>query len=177
MATPCRILFSLLKWPETEPANPRPMSMIEMMLDCFLAFQILPPVSLRLLKRDHKVPTATDVSKFDTQYVLFSRKEAALFPTPTLQDASYIWLRTFDYLQPILQLAPFPRSTLYALGNFGCCNSVPSQPVRPTLLCGQLVSQLLSNTLVPGVRVLKYPLVITPAEPRRFPPTFPPNFN
>ena len=169
--------FSLLKWPETEPVHRKPMSMIEMMLDCFLAFQILPPVNLRLLKRDHKVPTATDVNQFDTQYVLFSRKEAALFPTPTLRDASYIWLWTFDYLQQILQLTPSPRSTLYALGNFGYCNSVPSQPVRPTLLCGQLVSQLLSNTLVPGVRVLKYPLVITPAEPRPFPPSFPPNFN
>ena len=42
-------------------------------------------------------------------------------------------------------------------------------------LCGQLASQLLSSTLVPGVRVLKYPLVITPAEPRPLPPSFPQN--
>ena len=150
--------------------------MMEMMLDCLLAFQILPPVNLRLLKGDRQVPPGKDLTEFDTQYVLFPRKQADLFPTPTFRDASYIWLRTYDFLQLILHLTPHPRSTLYALGNFGYCNSVPSQPMRPLLLCGQLVSQLLSNTLVPGVRVLKYPLVITPAEPRPFPSSFPPNF-
>ena len=169
--------FSLLKWPQPEPADARPMSMMEMMLDCFLAFQILPTVNLRLLKRDHQVPQGKDLSEFETRYVLFPRREADLFPTPTLRDASYIWLRTYDFLQPILHLTPHPRSTLYALGNFGYCNSVPSQPVRPLLLCGHLVSQLLSNTLVPGVRVLKYPLVITPAEPRPSHHRFLPIFN
>ena len=167
--------FSLLKWPQPEPAHARPMSMMEMMLEFFLAFQILLPVNLRLLKRDHQIPPGRDLSNFDTQYVLFPRQDADLFPKATLKDASYIWLRTFDFLQPIPRLTPHPRSSLYALGNFGYCNSVPSQPVRPQLLCGQLVLQLLSNTLVPGVRLLKYPLVIAPAEPRPFPSSFPPN--
>ena len=153
------------------------MSMLELMLDWFLAFQILPPVNMRILKRDHQIPPGFDANQYDTQYVLFPGNEANLFPEPTFKDASYICLRTFDLLQPLLHLTPHPRSTLYALGNFGYCNSVPSQPVRPQSLCGQLVSQLLSSTLVPDVRVLRYPLVITPAEPRPLPSSFPPYFS
>ena len=73
-------------------------------------------------------------------------------------------------------MTPFPRASLYALGNLGFCNSSTSMPVRPQLLYGQLVSQLLASTLVPGVCVLKYPLVITPAEPRPLPSSFHPKF-
>ena len=155
---------------------PRPISMLELMLDCLIAFQVKPPVNMRLFTKRQALPAGMDVSQHDTQYVLFSRHEADLFPPIMLTDASYIWLRTFDFLHPLLALTPYPRASLCALGNFGFCNSSPSMPVRPQLLCGHLVSQLLASTLVPGVRVLKYPLVITPAEPRPLPSSFPPNF-
>ena len=168
--------FSLLKWPEPEPMVSRPISMLELMLDCLIAFQIKPPVNMRLFTKRQALPAGVDVSQYDTQYVLFPRHEADLFPPVMLTDASYIWLRTFDFLHPVLALTPYPRASLYALGNFGFCNSSPSMPVRPQLLCGHLVSQLLASTLVPGVRILKYPLVITPAEPRPLPSSFPPNF-
>ena len=168
--------FSLLQWPTPEPMDPRPCSMLELMLDCLIAFQIRPPVNMRLFSKRHTLPVGVDTPSHETQYVMFSRHEASLFPPTMLTDASYIWLRTFDFLQPLLKVTPYPRASLYALGNFGFCNSSPSMPVRPQLLCGQLVSQLLASTLVPGVRVLKYPLVITPAEPRPLPSSFPPNF-
>ena len=168
--------FSLLKWPRPEPVAPRPISMLELMLDCLIAFQLRPPVHMRLFSRRQTLPAGVDISQYETQYVLFPRHEASLFPPTMLTDASYIWLRTFDYLQPLLDLTPYPRASLYALGNFSFCNSSPSMPVRPQLFCGQLVSQLLASTLVPGVRVLKYPLVITPAEPRPLPSSFPANF-
>ena len=168
--------FALLKWPSPEPTNPHPISMLELMLDRFIAFQLQPPVNMRLFLRRQTIPAGVDVSQHHTQYVLFPRHEASLFPPTMLTDASYIWLRTFDLLQPLLNLTPYPRSSLYALGNYGICNSSPSMPVRPQLLCGQLVSHLLASTLVPGVRVLKYRLVITPAEPRPLPSSFPPNF-
>ena len=69
---------SFLKWPQPEPAQALPISMMEMMLDCCLAFQILPPVSLRLLKRDHEGLPGCDIGHLDTQYVLFPRREADL---------------------------------------------------------------------------------------------------
>ena len=133
--------LSLLKWPCPEPANPRPISMLELMLDCLLASQLQPPVNMRLFLRRQTLPAGVDVSQYHTQYVLFPRHEASLFPPTMLTDASYIWLRTFDLLQPLLDLTPYPRASLYALGNYGFCNSSPSMPVRPQLLCGQLVSQ------------------------------------
>ena len=171
--------FSMLRWPDPEPVNARPVTLLELLLDCLIAFQIRPPVNMRLFNRQHTLPPGVDTSSYSTQYVLFPRRESDLFPQIMLTDASYICIRiirTFDFLQPILQLTPHPRASLYALGNFGFCNSSPSIPVRPQLLCGHLVSQLLASTLVPGVRVLRYPLVITPAEPRPLPSSFPPNF-
>ena len=123
--------FSLLKWPEPEPMVSRPISMLELMLDCLIAFQIKPPVNMRLFTKRQALPAGVDVSQYDTQYGLFSRHEADLFPPVMLTDASYIWLRTFDFLHPVLALTPYPRASLYALGNFGFCNSSPSVPVRP----------------------------------------------
>ena len=161
--------FSILRWPDPEPVNARPVTLLELMLDSLIAFQIRPPVNMRLFNRRHTLPPGVDTSSYTTQYVLFPRRESELFPQIMLTDASYIWIRTFDFLQPIIQLTPHPRASLYTLGNFGFCNSSPSIPVRPQLLCGHLVSQLLASTLVPGVRVVRYPLVITPAEPRPLP--------
>ena len=143
--------------------------MLELILDCLIAFQIRPPVNMRLFTKSQTLPAGVDVSHYDTQYVSFPRHEANLFPPIVLTDASYICLRTVDFLHPLLALTPYLRASLYALGNFGFCNSSPSMPVRPQLLCGHLVSQLLASTLVPGVRVLKYPS-------RPLPSSFPPNF-
>ena len=87
---------------------------------CLIAFQIRPPVNMRLFTRRHLLPAGVDVSQYTTQ---FSRHGASLFPPVMLTDASYIWLRTFDYLQPLLDLTAYPCASLYALGNFGFCNS------------------------------------------------------
>ena len=65
--------FSLLTWPEPAPVAPRPISMLELMLDCLIAFQIRPPVNMRLFTRRQPLPAGEDVSQYDTQYVLFSR--------------------------------------------------------------------------------------------------------
>ena len=79
-------------------------ALLEIMLDCFICFQILPPVNLTLQKQRQTAHQKVDWSKFHTQYFLFSRAENNIFPKPYLTDASYIWIRTLDFLKPHFHL-------------------------------------------------------------------------
>ena len=171
--------FSLLRWPDPDQVpqvTPIPTSLLELMLDCFISFQILPPVNLRLQKQRQTALQPVDWNKYHTQYFLFSRAENSFFPKPYLTDGSYIWIRTLDFLKPHFHLFPGARISSNTLKTFGFGNNIPSIAQRPQLLCGHLVSQLLHNTLVYGVDRLRYPLVLPYADPRPLPSLFPPDF-
>ena len=104
--------FSMLTWPDPDQqpqATPVPTALLELMLDCFISFQILPPVNLRLQKKRQTAQQTLHWSKFHTQYFAFSRAENAIFPKPYLTDGSYIWIRTLDFLKPF---PPVPGSSL-----------------------------------------------------------------
>ena len=171
--------FLLLTWPDPDqvplPA-PTPTALLELMIDCFISFQILPAVNLRLQKLRRTNSQPVDWNKYHTQYVLFSRAENSIFPKPYLTDGSYIWIWTLEFLKPHFHLFPGVRISSNTLKTFGFGNNVPSIANRPRLLCGHLVSQFLHNTLVYGVDRLRYPLVLPPADPRPLPPLFPPDF-
>ena len=172
--------FSLLPWtdPEQVPqATPTPTALLELMIDCFISFQILPPVNLRLQKQRRTASQPVDWNKYQTQYFLFSRAKNNTFPKPYLTDGSYIWIRSLDFLKPHFHLFPGVRISRNTLKTFGFGNNVPSIANRPQLLCGHLVSQLLHNTLVYGVDRLRYPLVLPYADPRPLPSLLPADFN
>ena len=126
--------------------------------------------------RRQTLPAGVDISQYTTQHVLFPRHEASLFPPIMLTDASYIWLRTFDYLQPLLELTPYPRESVYALGNFGFCNSSSSMPVRPQCCAANSCPNYLPRPLFLEFESLSIPwrlhLPNHGLYPLRFLPTF-----
>ena len=171
--------FSLLTWPDPDQipqVAPTPTALLKLMIDCFISFQILPPVNLRLQKQRGTTSQPVDWNKYHTQYFLFSRAENNIFPKPYLTDGSYIWIRTLDFSKPHFHLFPGVRISRNTLKTFGFGNNVPCVANRPQLLCGHLVSQLLHNTLVYGVDRLRYPLVLPYADPRPLPSLFPADF-
>ena len=171
--------FRLLTWPDSaqQPqVPPKPTELLELMLECFISSQILPPVNFRLQKQWQTAHQKVDWSKFHTQYFLFPRAENNILSRPYLTIAPYIWIRTLDFLKPHFHLFPGVRFPSNTLKTFGFGNNVTSISNRPRLLCGHLVSQLLHNTLVHGGDRLRYPLVLPVAEPRPLPSSFPPNF-
>ena len=98
-------------------------------------------------------------------------------PPPTITDASGIWIRTFDYLQPLHGLAPCGRNTSTTLKFWVYTNVVPSLRVRPTLLSGHAVSNYLESTIIPGVRSLNFPLNLPRRAARQLPPSFGSDFS
>ena len=142
-----------------------------------LSYMLAPePTNLRVCaKRRLACPV-----KFSTKnhtYTLLCNKDQDCMPPPTITDASGIWIRTFDYLQPLNGLAPCDRNTWTTLKVWGYTNVVPSLRVRPTLLSGHAVSNYLESTIIPGVRSLKFALHLPRRAARQLPPSSGSNFN
>ena len=73
-------------------------------------------------------------------------------------------------------MTPHPRENPRSLANLGFSNVVPSLKATRILLSGSEAKRLLSQTLVPGVRVLKYPYTVPRRSPFPLPPGFPSDF-
>ena len=162
--------FSELRWPPPDSSGSM-VSLLELMLDCLISYQILPPVNLRVCaKRRLACPVKFSTKKHT--YTLLTKEDQDCMPAPSITDASGIWIRTFDYLQPLHSLAPCGRNTSTTLKFWGYTNVVPSLRVRPTLLSGHAVSNFLESTIIPGVRSLNFPLHLPRRMARQLPPSF-----
>ena len=167
--------FSLLQWPGLEQRNPTPTSVVEIMLNLCLTFQVRVPVNLQVTKLSGPdVPVLAP--KDPAKYYLPTRKMGMLLPPDNLKQKSHTFLRTFDYLQKLLHLAPVNRDNLRALSSVGYSNVLPSLRISPVLLSDQLARNFLSRILTPGVRVLKYSYQIPTMQPRLLPAHFPTDF-
>ena len=168
--------FSLLTWPPLDQSPPGPMvSLLELMLDCLILFQILPPTNLRVCAK-RRLPCPVKFSTNGYTYTMLTREDQSCMAAASITEASGTWLRTFDYLQPLLGLPPVDRSNSTTLKYWGYTNVVPSLRSRPLLLCGHSVSNFLEFTIVPGVRSLNFPLHLPRRVARQLPASFGSNF-
>ena len=167
--------FSKLRWPAIDSSGPM-VSLLELMLDCLISYQILPPINLRVCaKRRLACPVKFSTKKHT--YTMLCKEDQDCMPAPSITDASGIWIRTFDYLQPLHSLAPCGRNTSTTLKFWGYTNVVPSLRLRPTPLSGHAVSNYLEPTIIPGVRSLNFPLHLPRRAARQFPPSVGSNSN
>ena len=165
--------FSKLSWPDPQERQPGCISLLEIMLDLFISFQTCGPVNIRGNKTRVKVALPPDVPPGKmSYYYLPDRNEQKQLPNLLITQASHTWLLTLKYLEEKLGITPFRLETA-SLNLFGYTNVVPSLSIRPTLLNGNLTSQLLSETLVPGRRSLKYHFRLPPAPSLPWPDCFP----
>ena len=145
-------------------------SLLELMLECLILFQILPPKNLRVGAKRRTCPV-----KFSTNghtYTMLSKEDQSCMPPVSITEASGTWLRTFDYLQFLVGLSPFDRSNSTTLKFWGCINVVPSIRIRPALLCGHSVSGFLESTIIPVAGSLNFPLHLPRRSPRQLPASF-----
>ena len=155
--------------------NPTPISLVEIMLDLCMTFQVRVPVNLQVTKLSGPdVPALAP--KNPAKYYLPARKMGKLLPPENPKQTSHTFLRTFDYLQKLLLLAPVDRENLRALSPVGYSNVLPSLRISPVLLSGQLARNFLSRILTPGIRILKYLYQIPTMQPRLLPAHFPTDF-
>ena len=168
--------FPLLTWPPADQNPPGPMvSLLELMLDCLILYQILPPTTLRVCsKRRISCPF-----KF-----LRTVTHAPCFPDIT----SHACLR-FQVLKPVergcVRLIMFSLFSAFCLSIAATpltlkfwkyTNVAPLIQIRPVLLCGHSVSNFLEFTIVPGVGSLNFPLHLPRRFPRQLPASFGSNF-
>ena len=74
-----------------------------------------------------------------------------------LTQAARAFLPSFDMISTKVQFCPCKREHLRSLTHVGFTNMVPSVRCFPFLLSGPLVRGLLSSTIRPDIRILKYP--------------------
>ena len=166
--------FTLLRWPNLEKPSV-PMALMEIMLDLCVTFQVRVPVNLQVTKlQGPDVPVV--MPKTPAKYFLPTRKMGLVLPPESLKQTSHTFLRTFDFLQKMLQLAPVERENLRSLSTIGYSNVLPSLRISPVLLRGLQARNLLMRMLIPGVRVLKYTYRVPVQQPRSLPAHFPPDF-
>ena len=164
--------FTLLEWPVGERKQDPGISLLEIMLDFCITFQTRLPINVAANRlRIPGIPVLPP--KSPAKYVLLSRALARTLPPDTFKSATHTFLRAFDFLYPRIRMVPFPRENLRSLANLGYSNVVPSIKITPRLPSGAEARRLLSQTLVPGIRVLKYPFVV----PRRTSAPLPPGLS
>ena len=147
--------FALLQWPSVDQRLPVPISLVEIMLDLCLTFQVRVPVNLMTTQlKGPGVPVLPP--KSPAKYFLPTRQMGAVLPPECLKQSSHTFLRTFDSLQKMLAMAPVDRENLRSLARIGYSNVLPSLRISPVLLSGLQARSLLTRILTPGVRVLKY---------------------
>ena len=158
-----------LRWPSNECPSPGKVSLIELMLDLFITYQTLGPLNVRTMggKFLQDVPKHAQKSKL-AYYFLPSPSQAKQLPNPLLVHCSSTFLRTFDFLSQAGAIT-VQRANVYCMGQWGYNNVVPAIRMRPPLLSGNLVSELLSSTLIPGARSLRYTLRIPVVAPKPYP--------
>ena len=160
--------FALLQWPSVDQVSPVSISLVEIMLDFCLTFQVRVPVDLRTTQlKGPGVPILPP--KSPAKYFLPNRQMGAVLPPECLKQTSHTSLRTFDYLQKMLAMAPVDRENLRSLAPIGYSNVLPSLRISLVLLSGLQARSLLTRILVPGVRVLKYSYRIPVVPPRDMP--------
>ena len=111
--------------------------------------------------------------KSPAQYVLPSRSQARSLPPDILTNTVLTFIRTFDFLYARIHMCPYDRENLRSLSPVGFTNVGPSLRAMPTLLAGHESRGLISRTLIPGIRVLKYPYSIPRRKPLPLPSGFP----
>ena len=168
--------FSLLRWPQ-DPASGPPISLVEMMVDFFITFQVTSPVNKKNLRKKHG--HCTHISWDHIKYTnhLPSKEETLLLPPPLLTECHSMWMHTIQYLAPLVHLCPFAQVTSRSLAHVGYSNMLPSWPSRPLLLSGNAASRFLTSLIKPGARKLKYRCIVPKATPRPLPPRIQEMFN
>ena len=167
--------FTLFKWSSLEQRNPAPISLVEIMLDLCLIFQVLVSVNLQVTKLSGPdVPVLAP--KDPAKYYLPTRKMGMVLPPECLKQTSHTFLLTFDYLQKLLHVVPVERENLRSLSSGGYSNVLPSLRISPVPLSGQLARNFLSCILSPGICVPKYSYQIPLTQPRSLPAHFPTDF-
>ena len=149
--------FSSLKWPDEVPPHDPGVSLLEIMLDLCISYQVRPPINAALNKlRLPGVPVLPP--KSPAKYVLLSRMACACLPPDTLTASAHTFLLTCDFLYPRILMTPFPHANLRSLAHLGFSNVVPSLKATPALLSGSEAKRLLSQTLVPGIVSSRIPI-------------------
>ena len=164
--------FTLLKWPQREwDPDPR-VSLLEIMLDFCIIFQQRLPINIAENRlRSHGIPVLPP--KSPAKYVPLSRTLARTLARDTFKGSTHTFRRVFDSLYSRIHLVPFPRENLRSLANPGFSNVVRSLRAMPRLLPGCESRRLISQTLVLGIRVLKYPYCIPRRPSTPLPPVSP----
>ena len=145
--------FTLLQWPSVDQVSPVSISLVEIVLHLCLTFQVRVPVNLMTTQlKGPGVPVLPP--KSPAKYFLPTRQMGAVLPPECLKQTSHTFLRTFDYLQKTLAMAPVDRENLRSLAPIGYSNVLPSLRISPVLLSGLQARSLLTRIWVPGVRVL-----------------------
>ena len=128
----------------------------------------------------YSLPSSRDVPvlapKAPAKYCLPTRQMRMVLPPEGLKQTSHTRLRTLDFLQKTLRLAPVERESLRSLAPIGHSNVIPSLRISPVLLSGLHARNLLIRILTPGIRVLKCSYRLPVMQPRAFPATFLPTF-
>ena len=167
--------FASLKWPKEANPSDVGISLMEMMLDLLISFQVRIPINVAAQKL-HLPGIPVLPPKSPAKYVLLSRSQGRSLPQDVLTNSVHTFLRTFDFLYARIHMTPCIRENLRTLAPVGFTNVVPSLRATPTLLAGHEARRLLSRILIPGVRVLKYPYSIPRREPLPLPAGFPSDF-
>ena len=154
--------FTLLEWPEGEWVQDAGISLLEIMLDFCITFQNRLPINVAA-NRLQSTGIAVLPPKSPAKYVLLSRALARTLPPDTFKSSMHTFLRAFDFLYRRIHMVPFPRENLRSLANLGFSNIVPSVKTTLRVPSGVEAGRLISETLIPGVRVRKYPFTV----PRR----------
>ena len=92
-----------IKWPDESPLHDPGVSLLEIMLDLCISFQVGPSTNaalnkLRLPGVIQGVPVLPP--KSPAKYVLLSRTACASLPPDTLTASAHTFLLTFDFLYP-----------------------------------------------------------------------------
>ena len=94
----CHYLGSI-RWPQC-PASGPPISLMEMMVDLFVTFQVTAPVNKKNLrkKQEHCSHITWDQIKFTNH--LLSKEESSLWPPPLLTECHSMWMHTLQHVSP-----------------------------------------------------------------------------
>ena len=160
--------FGTIKWPQDAAPGPH-ISLMEMMVDFFISFQVTSPVNKKILRKKHGHCSHISWDQIKFTNHLPSREESLLLPPPLLTECHSMWMHTIQYLVPLVNLCPHAQVTRRSLSHVGYSNMLPSWPPRPLLLSGDAAARYLSTLIKPGARKLKYRCLVPKATPKPLP--------
>ena len=137
--------FAQLRWPQDAAQNETGVSLMELMLDLLIAFQVRIPVNIAANHiRLPGVPVLPPTSL--ARYVLPSRSPGKSLPPDILTNSVHTSTRTFDFLYARIHthMCPYGRENLQSLSPVGFTIVVSSLQAMPTLLAGHVSPGLLS---------------------------------